>query len=150
MGEKIITRNKKARHDYEILDTIEAGLVLMGSEIKSIRAGRITIGEAFVQDRDGEMWLLNAHIAHYNQASHNGHEPLRPRKLLLHKKEIVKLQTQIQAKGMTIVPLDVHLSNGRAKVQIGVARGRKNYDKREALRRKDDKRRMERAIKGNM
>lgn len=147
MSGKIIARNRKARHEYDILDTVEAGLVLMGSEIKSIRAGKVNIAEAFVQYREGEMWLLNAHIASYDQASHNGHEPLRARKLLLHKKEIAKLHDQIQIKGMTIVPLDVHLWNGRAKLEIAVARGRKQYDKREALRQKDDKRRMERALK---
>jgi SsrA-binding protein len=145
---KVVARNRKAHHDYEILDTIEAGLVLMGSEIKSIRAGRANITEGFVQEKDGELWLLNVHIAAYDQASFFGHESLRPRKLLLHKKEILKLRRQVREKGMTIVPLQLHLRNGRAKVDLGIARGKKQYDKRETLRKKDDLRRMDRALKG--
>jgi SsrA-binding protein len=145
---KVIARTRKAHHDYEILDTIEAGLVLMGSEIKSIRAGKANITEGFVQEKDGEMWLMNVHIASYDQASFYGHEPLRPRKLLLHKKEIIKLKRQVREKGMTIIPLQMHLRNGRAKLDLGIARGKKQYDKRETLRKKDDMRRMDRALKG--
>jgi SsrA-binding protein len=144
---KVIARNRKARHNYDILDTVEAGLVLLGSEIKSIRAGRVNIAEGYVIHRDGEMWLLNAHIASYDQAGVFGHEPLRPRKLLLHRKEIVRLVSQIQEKGLTIVPLDVHLWRGRAKVELGVARGKKRYDKREAMKKKDARRQIERALK---
>jgi len=146
-GVKVIARNRKARHNYDILDTIEAGIVLLGSEIKSIRAGRVNIAEGYVQHRDGEMWLLNVHIASYDQAGVFGHEPLRQRKLLLHKKEILRLVSQIQEKGLTIVPLQIHLWRGRAKVELGIARGKKHYDKRHAMREKDDKRRMERALK---
>ena len=144
---KIVSRNRKARHDYTITDTIEAGLVLMGSEIKSIRAGRANIAEGYVQLRDGEMWLLGVHISPYEQASRFGHEPLRPRKLLLHRREISQLARQIREKGITLVPLQVHLKNGRAKVELGVARGKKQYDKREALRKKDIGRQIERELR---
>ncbi|HLA42715.1 MAG TPA: SsrA-binding protein SmpB, partial [Aggregatilineales bacterium] len=123
---KVIARNRQARHDYEIIDTLEAGMILMGSEIKSIRAARINLREGYVQiDENGEVWLMNVHISTYDQASIYGHEPLRPRKLLLHKKEIVRLQRQVQVKGMTIIPLQVHLKQGRAKVELGIARGKK-------------------------
>ncbi len=144
---RVIARNRKAYHDYEILDKVEAGLVLMGSEIKSIRAGKITIGDGFVQYENREMWLRNVHIAQYEEAGIWGHDPMRPRKLLLHKKEIAQLYRRVQEKGFTIVPLQVYLKDGRAKVELGVARGKKQYDKRESLRQKDDKRRMERAMK---
>ena len=146
-GVKVIARNRKARHNYDILDSIEAGLVLLGSEIKSIRAGRVNIAEGYVQHRDGEMWLLNIHIATYDQAGVFGHEPLRPRKLLLHKKEIIRLVIQIQEKGLTIVPLQIHLWRGRAKVELGIARGKKRYDKREAMKKKDARREMDRVLK---
>jgi SsrA-binding protein len=146
-GVKVIARNRKARHNYDILDTIEAGIVLLGSEIKSIRAGRANIAEGYVQHRNGEMWLLNVHIATYEQAGMFGHEPLRQRKLLLHKKEIARLVSQIQEKGLTIVPLQIHLWRGRAKVELGIARGKKRYDKREAMKQKDARREMDRALK---
>src|SRR5574341_300665 len=116
-GIKVIARNRKARHDYEIMDTLEAGLVLMGSEIKSIRSGRANIAEGFVQYRDGEMWLLGMHISPYEQASRFGHEPLRPRKLLLRKKEIAQLQRRIMEKGLTLIPLQLYLKQGRAKIE---------------------------------
>lgn len=144
---KVISRNRKANHDYEILETIEAGLVLMGSEIKSIRAGKVTIAEGFVQYRDREMWLLNIHISTYDQASYNGHEPLRPRKLLLHKKQIAQLQSRIMEKGLTIIPLQLYLKKGKAKIALGLGRGKKQYDKRETLRQKDAKRQIERGLK---
>lgn len=144
---KVVTRNKKARHDYEILETVEAGMVLLGSEIKSIRAGRVNIVEGFVRYQRGEMWLHNVHIATYDEAGVFGHEPLRPRKLLLHKKEIIQLQSKVDEKRLTLIPMQLYLKNGRAKLELALARGMKKYDKRESLRRKDDKRRMERAIK---
>jgi SsrA-binding protein len=124
---KIVSTNRKARHDYEILDTYEAGLVLMGSEIKSIRAGHVNLREGFVQARDNELWLLNVHIAAYDQAGVFGHDPLRPRKLLLHRKEINRIMARVQEKGL--------------------ARGKKQYDKREALRKQDSKRQIERAMR---
>lgn len=146
-GRKIVTTNRKARHDYEILDTLEAGIALMGSEIKSIRAGNVNLRESYVQPRDGELWLVNAHIATYDQAGGFGHEPLRPRKLLLHRREIDRMMSRIQEKGLTIVPLMMYLTRGIAKVEIAVARGKKQYDKRESLRERDSQRQIERSLR---
>jgi SsrA-binding protein len=146
-GRKIVSTNRKARHDYEILDTYEAGLVLTGSEIKSIRAGHVNLREAFVQVRSDELWLLNAHIATYDQAGQFGHDPLRPRKLLLHRKEINRIAARVQEKGLTIVPTVLYLTRGLAKVEIALARGKKQYDKRESLRRRDSQRQIERSLR---
>ncbi|NLE51031.1 MAG: SsrA-binding protein SmpB [Chloroflexi bacterium] len=146
-GRKIVTTNRKARHDYEILDTLEAGLALMGSEIKSIRAGHVNLRESYVQPRDGELWLVNAHIAAYDQAGIYGHEPLRPRKLLLHRREIERLLSRVQEKGLTIIPLQMYLTRGIAKVEIAVARGKRQYDKRESLRARDSQRQIERTLR---
>ncbi len=144
---KIVTRNRKARHDYEILDTYEAGLALTGSEIKSIRAGRVNLREGFVRPRDGELWLLNTHIAPYDQAGVYTHDPLRPRKLLLHRREINRIMSSIQEKGLTVIPTMLYLKRGLAKVEIALARGKKKYDKRQALREKTSKRQIERALR---
>jgi SsrA-binding protein len=146
-GRKIITRNRKASHDYELLDSYEAGLVLTGSEIKSIRAGHVNLREGYVQVRGDELWLLNAHIASYDQAGVYGHEPLRPRKLLLHKREIDRIASRVQEKGLTIVPTQLFLERGWAKVEIALARGKKQYDKREALRERTSQRQIERALR---
>jgi SsrA-binding protein len=146
-GVKIMARNKRAWHDYEILEQIEAGLVLFGSEIKSIRAGKANITEGFIQYKAGELWLLNVHINTYDSASVWGHEPLRPRKLLLHKKEITKLYSRMREKGFTLVPLQLYLRNGRAKLEIGLARGKKLYDKRQDMAQKDARRDIDRALK---
>ncbi len=129
---RIVAQNRKARHDYIIEDTLEAGLALVGTEVKSLRAGRASLGDAYAESRDGEMYLLNAHIAHYPSASRFNHEPLRPRKLLLHRREINRLAGLIQRQGYTLVPLKLYFNErGRAKVELGVARGRKVRDKRE-------------------
>lgn len=146
-GRKIVTTNRKARHDYDILDTLEAGIALMGSEIKSIRAGSVNLRESYVQARDDELWLVNAHIASYEQAGIYGHEPLRPRKLLLHRREIDRLLSRVQEKGLTIVPLMMYLTKGIAKVEIAIARGKKQYDKRESLRERDTQRQIERSLR---
>lgn len=146
-GRKIVTTNRKARHDYEILETLEAGIALTGSEIKSIRAGHVNLREAYVQPRDGELWLINAHIATYDQAGVYGHDPLRPRKLLLHRREIDRLVSRVQEKGLTIVPLMMYLTRGIAKVEIAVARGKKQYDKRETLRQRESQRQIERSLR---
>ena len=145
-GIKIVARNKAAYHNYFIEDTIEAGLVLMGSEIKSVRAGRVQLREAYVREKDGELWLLNAHIADYTPAAQEGHEPLRPRKLLLHKREIAKLMQRVREKGKTIVPTQMYLKDGRAKVEIAVGTGKKLYDKRDTLAKKDTERRIAREL----
>lgn len=146
-GRKIVSTNRKARHDYHLLDTYEAGLVLTGSEIKSIRAGRVSLRESFVQPRGNELWLLNAHIASYDQAGQFGHDPLRPRKLLLHRREIDRIISRVQERGLTIVPTVMYLVRGRAKIEIALARGKKQYDKRETLRRKDTQRQIERSVR---
>lgn len=143
----VMAQNKKARHDYAILDTYEAGLVLTGTEIKSIRAKRVNLTDGFAQIRNGEAWLMNIHISEYVQGNRFNHDPLRNRKLLLHKKEIAKLQSATQDKGITIVPLRIYIKNGVAKVLIGVAKGKHEYDKRETIKRRDQNRQIERVLK---
>ncbi len=139
--------NRKAFHDYYIDNTYEAGISLKGSEIKSIRSGQISIKEAYVKIDGQNAWLVNAHISPYDPASRENHDPKRNRRLLLHKKEIKRLYGRIQQKGETVIPLKVYLSNGRAKVEIAVAKGKKNYDKRQTIAKKDANRDIERAMK---
>lgn len=148
MPEKVLARNRKAAHDYFIQEKFEAGLVLQGSEIKSIRAGQVSLKEAYVRTDGREAWLVNAHIAPYNPASSSGHNPLRERKLLLHRKEIDQLWEETSRKGNTIVPLQVYLKGGRAKLELAVARGKKKWDKREDIAKRDAEREMARALKG--
>jgi len=143
----VITVNRKAYHDYHIEDRLEAGLVLKGSEIKSIREGKVSISDAYAKPENGELWLYNSHIASYDAASYNTHEPTRPRKLLLHRKEIDILSGKVIQKGLTLVPLKLYIKGGIAKVELGVARGKKAYDKREAIARRDAEREAERAMK---
>lgn len=137
----LVAQNKKARHDYVIEDTYEAGIALTGTEVKSLREGRASLSESFVSiDRRGEIWLEGANIPEYLNGTWNNHAPKRKRKLLLHREQIAKLQRQTQAKGYTIVPLSLYFKDGRAKVEIALARGKKEYDKRQALREEQDKR----------
>ncbi|WP_288531571.1 SsrA-binding protein SmpB [uncultured Secundilactobacillus sp.] len=143
----VMAQNKKARHDYQILETYEAGLVLTGTEIKSIRDRRINLQDGFAQIRNGEAWLMNVHISEYAQGNQFNHDPLRNRKLLLHKKEIGKLVGATQDKGITIVPLRVYIKNGVAKVLLGVAKGKHEYDKRETIKKRDQDRQIARALK---
>lgn len=145
-GIKVIATNRKARHDYHLYDSYEAGLVLTGSEIKSVRAGQVNLRDGFVREQDGEMWLFNVHIAPYDQAGIYNHEPQRPRKLLLHRRQIDRLAAEAQAKSYTIIPLQLYLRNGLAKVEIALARGKRKYDKRESMRQRDAQRRIDRAI----
>lgn len=148
MGVKIVATNRKARHEYFLLETYEAGIALQGSEIKSIRAGQISLAEAYVEIRDGrEAWLVDAHVAPYEQAARYNHEPRRPRRLLLHRSEIRRLWDTVRQKGVTIVPLSVYLKDGRAKVEIAVARGKKNYDKRAEIAKRDARREIERSLR---
>jgi SsrA-binding protein len=147
VGIKTVATNRKARHEYHFDDTYEAGLVLMGSEIKSIRAGRVSIQEGYVLFKDGEAWLVNVHIAPYDPASQQGHDPRRRRKLLLHRRQIDRLQSQSREKGYTVIPIRLYLKEGRAKVEIALARGKKLYDKRQAIAKRDSKRQVERALK---
>ncbi|WP_353895087.1 SsrA-binding protein SmpB [Pediococcus pentosaceus] len=146
-NDKALAQNKKARHDYSILSTMEAGMVLTGTEIKSIRYRRVTLRDGYVQIRHGEAILMNVQINEYLQGNQFNHDPFRNRKLLLHKKEISKLQEETKNKGITIVPLKMYLKNGFAKVLIGVAKGKHEYDKRESLKKRDQQREIDRALK---
>jgi SsrA-binding protein len=147
VGIKVIATNRKARHQYHLHEAFEAGLVLMGSEIKSIRAGNVSLQEGFVVLEAREAWLVNVHIAQYDPASQQNHDPRRRRKLLLHRREIDRLRSHAQEKGYTVVPTRLYLKDGRAKVEIALARGKKLFDKRQTIAKRDSKRQVERAIK---
>jgi len=144
---KVIAINRQAYHDYFVEETIEAGISLVGTEIKSIREGRVNLRGSYAIARNGELWLENAHIAVYEHGNRYNHEPLRNRKLLLHKREIEQLQAKVATKGLTLIPLKLYLKHGRAKIELGLARGKKLYDKREAIADRDAKREMERVIR---
>ena len=128
-----IATNRKARYNYEILETVEAGLVLTGTEIKSVRERRVNLSDAYCRPENGELWLVNAHIAQYSAGSLNNHEPTRPRKLLLHRKQLIEFTKQVSERGLTLVPLRLYIRRHVAKVELGVGRGRRNYDKRRVL-----------------
>ena len=145
-GRKLIAQNKKARHDYHIMDTFEAGLVLTGTEVKSLRQGRASLVDGFGQLDGGEAWLHNVHIPEYTQGTWTNHSARRRRKMLLHRAEIEKLVQKTQESGHTIVPLALYFKDGRAKVEIALAKGKKEYDKRQTLREKQDRRETDRAI----
>jgi SsrA-binding protein len=145
-GRKLIAQNKKARHDYLIIDTYEAGLVLTGTEVKSLRQGRASLVDGFVQLDGHEAWLYNVHVPEYSQGTWTNHSARRKRKLLLHRAEIDKLESKSQETGHTIVPLSLYFKDGRAKVEIALAKGKKEYDKRQTLREKQDRREAERVI----
>jgi len=145
-GRKVVATNRKARHDYHLDDTFEAGIVLMGTEVKALRAGRASLVDGFVSVDDGEVWLENVHIPEYSQGTWTNHTPRRKRKLLLHRMEILRLQQATREKGMTIVPLSLYFKDSRAKVEIAVARGKRQYDKRQTLREQQDRREAERAM----
>ena len=142
-----LAQNKKARHDYNMMETVEAGIVLTGTEIKSVREGRVTLKDGFAQIKNDEAWLENVHISEYTAGNRFNHDPLRRRKLLLHKKQIVQLGQKTSAKGVTLVPLKVYLKNGFAKVLIGVATGKHEYDKRETIKRRDQESEIQRTLK---
>jgi len=144
---RTITVNRKAYHDYHIQEIVEAGIVLKGSEIKSIREGKVNLRDAYAKPENGELWLYNSHIASYDAASYNTHEPTRPRKLLLHKKEIDSLAGKVMQQRLTLVPLKLYIKHGIAKIELGVAKGKKIYDKREAIARREAGREIERALK---
>jgi SsrA-binding protein len=145
--DKPLAQNRKARHDFTILETVEAGLVLQGTEIKSIRQGKINLKDGFVSIRQGEAFLKNVHISPYEQGNIFNHDPLRNRKLLLHKKEIEKLEREVKQNRLTIIPLKVYIVRGRAKVLIGLAEGKNRYDKRHSLKEQQMKRDIDRALK---
>jgi len=144
---KTVATNRKAYHDYHIGESIEAGIALTGTEIKSIRAGKVSLNDAYVRPENGELWLLNAHIARYEAGGPFGHEPTRPRKLLLHRKEIASFSSQVAEKGLTLVPLRLYLKDSIAKVEVALAKGKRLYDKREAIARREVEREIGRAMK---
>jgi SsrA-binding protein len=144
---KVVASNRKASHEYFLLERYEAGMALQGSEIKSIRAGQISLAEAYVQIDGREAWLVDAHVAPYEQAGIYNHEPRRPRKLLLHRSEIRRLWNEVRQKGVTIVPIRVYLKSGRAKIEIAVAKGKRLYDKRQAIAKRDAQREVERQFR---
>jgi SsrA-binding protein len=147
MSIKVVAKNRKALFEFFLLDHYEAGIALMGSEIKSIRAGQISLAEAYVQIDSEQAWLMNSHIAPYEQANRFNHEPLRPRRLLLHKKEIRKMWDAVKQKGVTVIPVQVYLKDGRAKLDIAVAKGKKMYDKRTEIAKRDVERELDRQQK---
>lgn len=145
-GIKTVATNRKARHDYSFEDTFEAGIALTGTEIKSVRAGQVSLRDSFATIKDGEMWLINVHISAYRQAAHFNHEPRRPRKLLMHRREISRLTGKLQEKGLTLIPLRLYLKDNRAKVELGLGRGKRQYDKRATLKEKESRREVDRAM----
>ena len=147
MPDKTVAVNRRARHEYAVDETLEAGLVLSGTEIKSIRAGRVNLAEAYARIEHGEAWLIGAHIAPYEQGNRNNHEPTRTRKLLMHRDQIAELVGRTQAKGYTLVPLKMYIRNGMAKLELGVARGKKAHDKRRTIAERDMRRELERSTK---
>ena len=143
---KLIAQNRKARHDYLIEDTYEAGLMLVGTEVKSCRDGKVTLTDAYATVRDGEAWLLQAHIAPYSHGNRDNHDPLRPRKLLLHRNEIAKMHAAVSQDGRTLIPLRLYFKHGLAKAEIAIARGKRAYDKRQSESKRDAQRQMQREL----
>lgn len=144
---KTVATNRRARHDYEILDTVEAGLVLEGSEVKSLRDGRANIKDSFAHVKDGEVWIIGLYISPYSFSRGGGHDPERTRKLLLNRREIDRIAGQLAEKGLTLIPLRLYFRDGKAKLELGLARGRRTVDKRHAIRVREQKREMERAVR---
>jgi SsrA-binding protein len=147
-GDRVVTSNRRAFHDFHILESVEAGIVLTGTEIKSVRDGKATISEAYARIDNGELWLIGSNISPYSHGNRANHEPDRPRKLLVHRRELERLREAVQQKGLTLVPLRLHLKQGLAKLDIGVARGKKLYDKRAADADRQAKRDVDRALRG--
>jgi SsrA-binding protein len=146
-GTKLIVENRRARHDYELLERLEAGVVLTGTEVKSLRDGRVTLAQAYAELRDGEAWLVNASIATYDQGNIANHDPERPRKLLLHRKELASLIGKVRERGLTLVPTRLYFKDGRVKVELALARGKERHDKRRDIARREADRQIERALK---
>jgi SsrA-binding protein len=146
-GEKTVVQNRRARHDYHVLDTYEAGMELQGTEVKSLRAGHITFKDSYVDVERGQMYLVGAHISPYEQGNNANHDPERKRRLLMHKREIVRLGSQIAEKGLTLVPLRLYFKRGRAKIEIGLCKGKRTFDKRDTIKEREAKIEMDRAVK---
>ncbi|MCL4684767.1 SsrA-binding protein SmpB [Myxococcota bacterium] len=147
VGRKLVAQNRRARHEYEILDTIEAGIVLLGPEVKSLRQGKVSLADGYATVRRGELWLMNVHISPYEQAGRENPNPRRERKLLAHRAEISKLAGQVAERGLTLVPLSLYFQDGRAKVELGLARGKRRYDKRQAIRKREEDREIDRVLR---
>jgi SsrA-binding protein len=147
-GTRLVAENRRARHDYELLERVEAGIALTGSEVKSLRQGRASLSRAYAEVRDGEAWLVGCHIADYGSAGYAGHDPDRDRKLLLHRREIDRLAGRVAERGLTLVPTKLYFKDGRAKVEIALARGKELRDKRREIARREAERAIERALKG--
>ncbi len=143
---EVVATNRRAKYDYFLLDTYEAGLVLLGAEVKSVRSGRVQLREAHVAEKDGELWLINAHIAAYEMATRQSYDPVRPRKLLLHRREINKLLPKLSLAGHTMVPIKMYLRRGRAKVEISLVKGKRQYDKRQAIAKRESEREIAREL----
>jgi SsrA-binding protein len=144
-GRKVVARNKKARYRYHVEDRVEAGMVLVGTEVKSLRAGRVALADSFARFRGAELFLLNCHISPYEKAHRDNHEPMRPRKLLLHRRELKRLRTKVEERGHTLIPLSLYFLRGKAKVELGLCRGKRQRDRREDLKRRDAERELRRA-----
>ncbi len=144
-GRKVVVSNRKARHDYDILTTFECGIALLGSEVKSLRAGQVQLKDAYAEVRGGELWLYNAHIAPYGFARAGGHDPDRPRKLLMHRRQLDVLRGRVAQEGLTLIPLSIYFTHGLAKVDLGLAKGIRRFDKRQKIKEREQKREMERA-----
>ncbi len=147
-NEKSIAENRKARHKYAVLETLECGIVLMGSEVKSLRNGKLSLDEAYGRVRNDELWLIGSNIAEYTEANRMNHDPMRPRKLLIHRREMRKFANLAKEKGLTLVPLKMYFKSGRAKLLVGLCRGKKLHDKRESLKKADSQRDIQRAMRG--
>lgn len=145
MTKKVVASNRRAKFDYEILDTFEAGMVLLGSEVKSLREGKASINEAYASEKHGELWLESMNIPPYTYAREGGHEPTRPRKLLLHKREITRIGEKLREQSLTLVPTKVYFSNGRAKVELALGKGKRSIDKRQSIKKREQQREMDRA-----
>lgn len=143
----MITRNRKVRHLYFISETFEAGLALQGTEVKSLREGRASLGDAFARLKENELWLMNCHIAEYTMGNRFNHEPMRPRKLLMHKREIMKIRIKLNERGFTLVAMSLYFKHGKAKVELGLAKGKKLYDRRNDIKQRDEKRNLQRAMR---
>ncbi len=149
-GEKTIVTNRKARHFYDILETIEAGIALQGTEVKSLRQGKVNLGDAYARIKDGEVWLVDMHISPYEHGNVYNHDPRRPRKLLLHKREIKRLMGKVQERGLTLIPLRIYFKRGKAKVELALARGKKIFDRRESIKRRDQERELAGQLRGKV
>jgi len=147
-AKKIVCKNKRAFHEYEILETLEAGMVLTGTEVKSLREGRVNLKDSYAKVEEGEVFLVDAHISPYSHGNIMNHDPLRPRKLLLHKREIKRLTGKVRERGLTLIPLQIYFKDGKAKVELALAKGKRIHDKRAAIKKRDEKRELQRELKG--